>query len=140
MNKTKMCYIMRGLPGSGKSTVVSHLCDPNTIFSTDKYFLNENGVYIFDGTKLGRYHQRNRDDFTTACRTALISTVAVDNTNIRKKDMEAYINIAEDNNYNISVITVGSSKDAAFQRLCAERNLHGVPLASIQRMGLNFEV
>jgi len=37
MKKFKFCYIMQGLPGSGKSTVARHLAGENgKIFTVDK--------------------------------------------------------------------------------------------------------
>ena len=50
IKKNRVIFIMRGLPGSGKSTLVNAITevykmqDP-VICSADHYFINENGIY-----------------------------------------------------------------------------------------------
>ena len=46
----KNLYLLRGLPGSGKSTLSTQLGGSH--FETDKYFVGENGEYNFDPSKL----------------------------------------------------------------------------------------
>ena len=83
---------MRGVPGSGKSTVANHIKGENgVIHSTDNYFMNENGDYVFDKTLLGKHHQQNLEgthfliilDFKLSIDSG-IKTVIVDNTNTKK--------------------------------------------------------
>ena len=45
----KILYLLRGVPGSGKSTVAQNI--GGTHFETDKYFMVD-GEYKFDPTKL----------------------------------------------------------------------------------------
>ena len=50
LKKNRVVFVMRGLPGSGKSTLVnaiSKVYDSETpvICSADHYFIDENGVY-----------------------------------------------------------------------------------------------
>lgn len=56
-------YLVRGLPGSGKSTFVNtlvQLLDDGSLyvdhFEADQYFYNSKGEYEFDATKLGAAH------------------------------------------------------------------------------------
>jgi len=60
-----IAYIMRGVPGSGKSTVAKQLKGRGAIYSTDNYFCKE-GVYRFDPTLLVRYHRENLEAFSFA--------------------------------------------------------------------------
>jgi predicted kinase len=64
------CYILRGLPGTGKSrlaTLISAANDPQfcfdsfhvETFSTDDLFINDEGVYKFDADLLKWHHQEN---------------------------------------------------------------------------------
>lgn len=47
-------YIVRGLPGSGKSTFAKSLGGVN--YEADMFFINENGEYNFDPSKLKDAH------------------------------------------------------------------------------------
>jgi predicted kinase len=44
-------FIIRGLPGSGKSTLGEQLA-PDNCFSPDDYFTKEDGTYAFDADQL----------------------------------------------------------------------------------------
>ena len=46
----KTLYIVRGLPGSGKSTFAHTLDCP--VFEADMFFVNSEGVYNFDFTRI----------------------------------------------------------------------------------------
>ncbi len=60
----KIVYIMRGVPGSGKSTVAKEIAHPDgAIHSTDTKFIDEHGIYRFDSEKKGEYHDQNFADF-----------------------------------------------------------------------------
>jgi tRNA uridine 5-carbamoylmethylation protein Kti12 len=70
----KQVFILRGLPGSGKSYYAQNLADELAtadesqylICSTDDYFLNEQGEYHFDKFKLPQYHNLNLARFIQA--------------------------------------------------------------------------
>jgi len=49
----RKCVIMRGLPGSGKSYLAKKIASEwkdgeSVVLSTDDYFMNEKGEYVFD--------------------------------------------------------------------------------------------
>jgi adenylate kinase family enzyme len=50
--------IVRGIPGSGKSTFASSLGIPH--YEADQYFIGADGVYRFDFSKLGEAHRQCR--------------------------------------------------------------------------------
>jgi hypothetical protein len=57
----KRLILLRGLPGSGKSTLAREIAGKNgVICSTDDFFYND-GRYIFDASKLGEYHDLNKE-------------------------------------------------------------------------------
>jgi tRNA uridine 5-carbamoylmethylation protein Kti12 len=50
----KILYIVRGIPGSGKTTFAKSLNCP--VFEADMFFVNSQGIYNFDYTKIKDAH------------------------------------------------------------------------------------
>lgn len=134
----KIAYILRGLPGSGKSTIAAKLASSNHIFSTDDYFRNSEGIYKFDHTKPGQHHANNQGAFRVVCEEG-VDPVVVDNTSTRRWEMEPYIKAARENGYTVVEMLVGDPWDEKYQEECAARNIHGVSLEIVQRMAKRFE-
>jgi len=137
--------VMRGLPGSGKSTKAQALIDevvakdPGAkvaLCSADQFFTNlTTGEYKFDPKLLGRAHE------TCAHRAALSMEagcvlVVIDNTNTTKWEYSRYLDMAKYYGYEVEVCMVGNLTDLD---LYAARNTHRVPLAAIQKMAKRFE-
>ena len=49
-------FIIRGVPGSGKSSLASCLCDFDSICEADKFFYDELGNYNFEAKRLSEAH------------------------------------------------------------------------------------
>lgn len=129
-------FIMRGLPGSGKSFLAQKLCELNNgaICSTDNYFMND-GKYLFDRTKLGIYHRLNQKSAGDLLEENI--SVFVDNTNITWKEVKTYVDIGV--KYKSSIYVVEAATPwAKNPEECFKRNSHGVPLETITRMYTNF--
>lgn len=84
MNETefpKILVIMRGVPGSGKSTMANLLklaCGRGICLSTDDFFLDKQGHYTFVPEKISMAHDKNQ----SKCREAMqkgISPIIVGN-------------------------------------------------------------
>jgi NEDD4-binding protein 2 len=86
----KKLYIMRGVPGSGKSTKAKMLAPKENIFSTDEFWGPD---YNFDITKIGEAHKWNQKRVYEAMQKG-ITPIVVDNTNITKRDYKAYIDMS----------------------------------------------
>ena len=136
----KIRYILRGLPGTGKSTLAKKLNDMGAIFSTDDLFMVD-GEYQFDPSKLGEYHAENLRLATAFMeRFAPHTTPAIcviDNTNTQHWEYEGYVEAAKENGFMVQVISVDWKEEDI--PLYAERNSHGVPEDAIRRMAERWE-
>ncbi len=124
-----IAYIMRGIPGSGKSTIAKKLIhDGGVIHSTDDFFY-VNGEYYFDVTKIREYHNRNFEAFCQSMREG-VPVVVCDNTNIMRHYFERYVEAARNAGY-IVVFVILPHPDP---EVAAQRTLHRVPSELITRM------
>ncbi|KAE9023817.1 hypothetical protein PR003_g14009 [Phytophthora rubi] len=101
-HRPRLFLIMRGLPGSDKSTFaqeVARYADQvglrTRICSADKFF-QRGGGYVFDRSRLHEAHET----CYTQCREALerrldrgVDIVIVDNTNLREHEFERYLDL-----------------------------------------------
>mgnify|MGYP000391811624 CR=1 FL=1 len=57
----KILTLVRGLPGSGKSTFANTITNEFSVCEADKFFYDKEGNYNFDATKLTNAHQWCRE-------------------------------------------------------------------------------
>ena len=117
--------LVRGLPGSGKTTFAKTLAE-YTHMETDMYF-SLSGEYKWVGTDLGRAHKWCQDQ----TRNILVEggNVVVSNTFTKKWEMEAYFEMAKELNIPIKVIEMTGNYP----------NIHGVSEEHIQKMRERWE-
>ncbi|XP_023376389.1 NEDD4-binding protein 2-like 1 [Pteropus vampyrus] len=136
----KHLYLLRGLPGSGKTTLprqLQHDFPRALIFSTDDYFFREDGAYEFNPDFLEEAHEWNQERARRAMRTG-ISPVIIDNTNLHAWEMKPYAVMALENNYEVIFREPETRWKFNVQEL-ARRNIHGVPREKIHRMKERYE-
>lgn len=129
-----MAYIMRGVPGSGKSTVARKLAgETGVIHSTDDLFMVD-GAYCFERDKLREHHDRNYKAFCRSIDTG-VETVICDNTNTRLWHYERYVTYAEKEGYIVAIVTMPHPDP----KVAAERNHHDVSEHDIRIMINSWE-
>jgi predicted kinase len=133
----KKLYIVRGLPGSGKSTFAEALVGSDfLVCEADKYFIVD-GEYKFDGTKIKQAHEWCRNKVETYMKDSLVNDqfyreIAVSNTFTQEWEMEAYYKLAEQYGYMVFSIIVENRHGRV--------NEHGVPTDKLEQMKNRFEV
>ncbi|XP_071957099.1 NEDD4-binding protein 2-like 1 [Antedon mediterranea] len=121
----KVLCLMRGLPGSGKTTLARKLQREGAIYSTDDYFMKRNGDYEYKRELLTKAHEWNQKRVYEALEKG-ITPVIVDNTNIQKHEMRPYIDMAKKMNYHVVIREPDTSWKRNPNQL-AKRCVHGVP-------------
>jgi len=136
----KELFLLRGLPGSGKTTLAHSI--GGTWVEADHYFLNENGDYEFYGSKLKDAHKWCQDSVEEAMTwdehpeieflSAGVSKIVVSNTFTQEWEMQPYYDLAEKHGYKVYSLVVENRHGGV--------NEHGVPEDKLEIMKNRFEV
>lgn len=141
-------YIMRGLPGSGKSTKAKELADKlmaadysrcTWVVSADDYWIRPDQSYDWNPRKL-------KDAHTWCFKQAMEwmsqsdgkPHIILDNTSIKKADYAPYLDLAEQHSYKVEEVVIGQFDEESC-KVYAERCVHGCPLETILRRAKDFE-
>ena len=132
----KNLYIVRGLPGSGKSTFARSIAKPYQIFEADQYFMKR-GKYTFDMSKLKDAHDDCKQRVARRMRENLFNsiffnTIVVSNTFTQDWEMKYYRSIGKRYGYKVHTIIVENRHYGS--------NIHGVPSDKLQVMEDRFEI
>lgn len=124
----KLLYIIRGVPGSGKTTLAHLLVGQENTYEADQFMVDEAGNYKFDGARLPIAHRECFESLLVAMMHG-VPRLAVANTFVRKEHYFPFVTIAEEYGYNVSIITMNNRF----------RSVHNVPEATVERMIRQFE-
>lgn len=126
-DQMKTLFIIRGLPGSGKTTLAKLLA-PTANCSADHFMVNEKGEYHYDPDKLMFCHDACQETIKNLMRHSF-GPVAVHNTFSRRWEMEPYYDLASRYGYSVHVIETQGRW----------QNVHGVPPERIEEMRARWE-
>jgi predicted kinase len=125
MNKL---ILVRGLPGSGKSTFAKSLGGIHV--EADQYFMQD-GEYKFDASKLKQAHNWCKLRVEHSMEDG-VDKIAVSNTFTQEWEMDAYFELAEKYGYQTSCLIVENRHEGV--------NEHGCPDDKIEQMKNRFEI
>jgi predicted kinase len=135
----KILYIVRGLPGSGKSTFAKSIVgDDFLVCEADKYFVDEStGEYKFDSTKLKEAHKYCQDLVEKFMVDSMVygqryPQIAVSNTFTQEWEMETYFELAKKYGYTVFCLVIENRHGG--------QNVHGVPAEKITQMKKKFQI
>ena len=133
----KVLTLLRGLPGSGKSTFAGFIWNDYAICEADKFFVGEDGVYRFDASKLREAHKWCRDEVETRMKDnqnnpQYYPEIVVSNTFTQEWEMDEYYKLAEQYGYKVFSIIVENRHGGV--------NEHNVPDDKLKQMRNRFEV
>ena len=121
-------YILRGIPGSGKSTCGKKIVDNAKAagftaikFESDDFFM-KNGKYNWNPKLLGMAHKWCQNNVRKALNE--YDVVVVANTNLNLADVNTYVKIANDAYADFEVIAIHGN----------HKNVHNVPEETLEKM------
>lgn len=123
----KELYIIRGLPGSGKSTFAQKIAD--AWYEADQYFLDRHGAYQFDRTKLKEAHEWCQTQVNHAMSVGF-GSIAVSNTFTRRWEIAPYVDLAFKYDYTVTEVTMTGP---------LRRNEHDVSDEIVEQMRARWE-
>lgn len=133
----KIAIILRGVPGSGKSTFVEamrSLPGSMAIHAIDDLHTDINGNFLWDEENAERLYTLNFANFVKSC-AAETNIVIFDAINIEVEDFQKYVDIA--NQYNYVVYVVASNPPTPAQS--TKRNKHHTSSVQAKDMYARWE-
>jgi predicted kinase len=133
----KVLTLVRGLPGSGKSTFANLITNKFSICEADLFFYDKEGNYNFDGSKIKLAHVwcfnqvriRMEDN---KLNPQFYPEIVVSNTFTQEWEMEKYYELAEEYGYKVFSIIVENRHGGI--------NQHGVPAEKLEQMKNRFNI
>ena len=129
----KELFLLRGLPGSGKSSLAKTLSTAvSGHVEADMFFINHEGEYKFDGAKLKEAHEWCRKQAEDFMGPYGFDTVIVSNTFTQEWEMKPYYELAEKYGFVVFSLIVENRHGGI--------NKHGVPDETLEKMENRFQL
>jgi hypothetical protein len=129
----KTMYIIRGLPGSGKTTLAKQLLSlPNSkMFEADTFFINEDGKYLFNKEFLHQAHKGCQKDVLNALSNNVMNII-ISNTSTTEKEVQPYLEMAKVFGYKVHSIVLENRH--------LNSSVHNVPEENLYNMKERFSI
>lgn len=134
MQENKALILLRGLPGSGKTSLARLLSESGKypVYSVDDYFTNkETGAYQFD-FRNNQYAYKQCEELTEQSMQQKTPKIIVHNTFTMGWELEPYVKLAANYHYTLFVTTVENYHGTG--------NVHGVSDEQLQKMAEKYKV
>ena len=133
----KVLTLVRGLPGSGKSTFANFVWNDYAICEADKFFYDKEGNYNFVASKLKQAHEWCKNEVETRrkdneANPQYYPEIVVSNTFTQEWEMEAYYELAKKYDYLVISMIVENRHGG--------KNVHGVPEEKLEQMRSRFQI
>ena len=130
-------FLVRGLPGSGKTSFASAIWNDYAVCEADKFFYDKEGNYNFDPSKLKEAHNWCKNEVETRMQDhqnnqQYYPEIAVSNTFTQEWEMEDYFKLAEKYEYKVVSLILENRHGS--------QNVHGVPDEKLQIMKDRFQI
>ena len=126
----KILTLVRGIPGSGKTTFANSMAGSYPVYSADNFFETEAG-YKFDASKLFIAHKQCQRKTEDSMKSET-EKIYVANTFTKDSEMKDYFTLAEKYGYKVFSIIVENRH--------GNTNVHGVPSETLEAMRGRFSV
>lgn len=139
----KKLIIVRGIPGSGKTTFADFLFEnlgvdiDVSILAADDYFYDDDGQYHFDANQLHAAHMHCQQSVENSMmldgdKESPNSVIIVHNTSTTPKELKPYLELAVKYGYEVTSLIVENRH--------GNSNVHSVPEEVLAKMRNRFEV
>ena len=133
----KVLILLRGLPGSGKSSFANLIWASQVICEADQFFYDKEGNYNFDVTKLGQAHKACQEKVETFMKDnqnnhQFYPEIVVSNTSTTEKELQPYLDLALKYGYTVVSLIVENRHGG--------KNIHGVPDEKLEAMRNRFNI
>ena len=130
-------FLVRGLPGSGKTSFASAIWNDYAVCEADKFFYDKEGNYNFDPSKLKEAHSWCKNEVESRMiehqnNQQYYPEIAVSNTFTQEWEMEDYFKLAEKYEYKVVSLILENRHGS--------QNVHGVPDEKLQIMKYRFQI
>lgn len=128
----KELIILRGLPGSGKSTFAKLLANhKNSIVIENDEYMYEDGIYDWKPSKV-KLAAKNTNEKLHKALNQNVELIVISNVNARNSDFYGYIELGKNKGYKVTTLIVENYFDG--------KSIHGVNDETLDRMESNFQI
>jgi predicted kinase len=131
----KELFLLRGLPGSGKTTLAKSLVKKDYCHKeADMFFVDRDGNYKFEPLKIKDAHQWCQEEIDFLMRLEH-SPIVVSNTFTQEWEMDPYYKLAEQHGYRVYSLVVENRHSES-----EDTNIHNVSKEKIDNMRKRFQI
>lgn len=126
-------YIIRGLPGCGKTDLAESLKSIGVFqhyWEADDFMRDAYGNYLFQPSRLSYCHERCRNEVEIDMQQGY--NTAVSNTSTTEREVQPYLDLAKQYGYDVVSLIVENRH--------GNKSVHGVPDDKMQQMRQRFSV